>query len=134
MTTELKLQREVVEVVRGAGGFAFKMSNRFLIGVVDLFVKLPWFPAAIYEAKLTKLPAATRKTEVTLDATALQLKFLREARAAGMTTGLMSFVVRGNEFGMDIGQDVHVLLSRHRWCKMAERRKLMLELIRENLK
>lgn len=134
MTTEIKLQREIVEVVRAAGGFAFKLSNRFLIGVPDLFVKLPWHSAAFYEVKLAKLPAATRKTEIELAVTPLQDKFLREAHAAGVRTGVISLVVRGNEFGMHITQGVHPLLSWHRWCKLVERRKLMLALIREDLK
>lgn len=51
MTNELKHQTDIVDSVKRDGGNAFKMSNRFLIGVPDLAVALPPFAPCVIEVK-----------------------------------------------------------------------------------
>lgn len=48
---ELDIQRELIKATIVQGGEAFKMSNRFLVGVPDLFVQLPNHPTALIEVK-----------------------------------------------------------------------------------
>lgn len=50
-TDELKHQTDIVGSVKRDGGNAFKMSNRFLIGVPDLAVALPPFAPCVIEVK-----------------------------------------------------------------------------------
>lgn len=50
-TNEIKHQTDIVKSVKRDGGYAFKMSNRFLIGVPDLFVALPPFAPCVIEVK-----------------------------------------------------------------------------------
>lgn len=90
---ELGMQALIVDAVNGAGGFARKLSNRFLVGVVDLLVKLPDYPAGVLEVKQRDLP---KNTELAwkLDVTGPQVRFLRDAHAAGMPAGVASFMHR----------------------------------------
>lgn len=94
---ELHLQSLVVKAVREHGGVAFKMANRFLVGVSDLFVQLPGCPSALWEVKLNKMKWGS-KDIVVADLTNPQIKFLRDLIKAGGKGGVISFV-----------QDVHDL-------------------------
>lgn len=88
---ELVLQKKVCDVVNAAGGFAHKLSHRFIVGVPDLFVQLPGtppYPAIFLEAKIRSMPI--RLESFRLDVTPLQSRFLRRACAAGMRCGLLS--------------------------------------------
>lgn len=97
---ELDMQKYVVDSVNHAGGFAFKMSHRFLVGVPDLLVKLPTEylkmqmenkrPAGILEVKQRDKPKSD--IEFGLDVTPQQRHFLIRARQAGMPTGVISFM------------------------------------------
>lgn len=88
---EVEYQSLVVDVVRAQSGAATKLSNRFLIGVSDLLVKLPDCKAMLVEVKLEHAQTMNDR-EFCLDVTALQKKFLREYAAAGMCCGVLSFV------------------------------------------
>ncbi len=90
---ELGMQALIVDVVCRHGGFAQKLSNRFLVGVADLLVKLPGYPAGVLEVKQRDLPKDTRLTWK-LDITGPQTRFLRDADAAGMPAGVASFMHR----------------------------------------
>lgn len=79
---EINVQTKVVKAVVEHGGFAKKMSHRFLVGVPDLMVKLPDLPVALVEVKFDEHPkkSLTYTTEITHP----QRAFLRESRAAGI--------------------------------------------------
>lgn len=88
---EIDCQSMVVDLVRSRGGAATKLSNRFLVGVADLLVKLPKWPATLIEVKLHQT-STMKDREFKLEVTELQKKFLREYKAAGFVCGVMSFV------------------------------------------
>lgn len=107
---ELGLQKFVCDVVNDAGGYALKRNNRFMVGIVDLLVKLPskpgYFrdglqacpPAGILEVKQRLYPSSDRR--FLLDVTAPQKNDLRRADAAGMPAGVISFLQRGSGSGL----------------------------------
>lgn len=115
---ELKLQRLVVDAVTQHGGFAFKMSNRFLAGIPDLFVQIPAYPTSIWEVKISQ-PAQTRGY-CNMKVTPLQWQALSRHRAAGGLGGVISFLKRDNgwcvtirsELGTNLIVDNHILLVR----------------------
>lgn len=106
---ELGLQKFIVDTVNGAGGFARKMNNRFLIGVSDLLVKLPpktnhdalrGCPAGFLEVKQRAYPRSeTQNFEPGEGVTHQQAKFLTDAWNAGMPCGVMSFLQEGSGSG-----------------------------------
>lgn len=87
---ELRYQKQIVDGIKADGGFAFKMSNKFLVGVPDLFVKPRNWDAHIFEVKQQVLPKITRKVLVTM--TALQAGFLRNLHDAGFPCGCISIL------------------------------------------
>lgn len=90
MISELSLQKDVVDAVREAGGFAFKLTNRFTVGVADLLVKLPGEATRMVEVKFRKdykNVAAIVKFKIT----PMQRSFLTKYRDAGGQGGLMVF-------------------------------------------
>ena len=88
---ELDAQRLICKSAVSGGGFAFKMSNRFLVGVPDLLVKIPQYPTMLIEVKLDKSKV---KDPIDVEVTPTQGGYLRRARAAGMVTGVASFLQR----------------------------------------
>lgn len=93
---EVDAQSLVIRSVRAAGGAAHKLSNRFLIGVCDLLVKMPGRPAVLIEVKLQKIGITTSDSYAFIpDLTKLQEEFLLHYSRAEMATGLLSFVERG---------------------------------------
>lgn len=112
---ELKLQQFIVDAVNGAGGFGHKMSNRFLIGVSDLLVKLSpktnhdalrGCPAGFLEVKQRDY---TRGLDVfTLDVTFPQAKFLQDAAKADMPCGVASFLQKGTGSGLTLWLNIRV--------------------------
>lgn len=98
---EVDAQKLVIDAVKSAGGHGHKLSNRFLVGVVDLLIKLPGQPAMLAEVKLEKRSSFKGQTSdsvyFTPDVTALQWKFLKDYHDAGMTCGLISFVEVGGK-------------------------------------
>lgn len=93
--SELSLQRDVIESVEARGGFAKKLSNRFLIGVADLYVKLPRHPGVFIEVKDEKLPK--KSDHVLLGLTPLQRRFLMDAHRAGDNAAVLSFIAAPNK-------------------------------------
>ncbi len=93
MANELSMQALIVDAVNASGGFARKLSNMYLVGVADLLVKLPDYPAGVLEVKQRDLPKDKNLTWK-LDVTGPQTRFLRDAHAAGMPAGVASFMHR----------------------------------------
>ncbi len=91
MTRELDNQKWVIEAVQSVGGFGHKMNNRFMVGVPDLYIKLPKFQGSFFECKVAPLPKR-ENTPITLKVTPLQERFLRRAQRAGTDAGVISFV------------------------------------------
>lgn len=86
---ETALQSLFCEAVRDHKGFAEKLSNRFMIGVPDLVVKIPDFPTAFVEVKQREgVPWQDFKLEVTK----LQDDWLTRAQEAGTVALVASFV------------------------------------------
>lgn len=99
---ELAMQALVVKTVNDAGGFAMKLSHRFLVGVPDTLVKLPGFVAAgLLEVKRHDLsPMGVRANmSFKLDVTIAQRRYLRDAAQADMPSGVMSFIQTGRGAG-----------------------------------
>lgn len=93
---ETEMQQMIVDAVQEDGGFSRKLSNRFMVGVVDLIVKMPGHPAAVLEAK--RHDYGTRDpSEWQLEVTGPQKRFLRDAHRAGMLSGVVSFVQQRNK-------------------------------------
>ncbi len=110
---ELDLQRLIVDAVNGAGGRAFKLNNRFMIGYSDLLVKLPPraqaplrgafhndFPAGLLEVKQRARPKTAAQFQ--LDVTHAQGVFLQAAHDAGMPCGMASFLQEGSGSGLKL--------------------------------
>jgi hypothetical protein len=91
---EVDVQTYVVNAVKEGGGAAKKLANRFLVGVVDLLIKLPGQPAMLMEVKLEQRAQMTRRTQYPLmpAVTVPQFHMLAEYHRAGMLCGVMSFV------------------------------------------
>lgn len=85
---ELAFQQLIVQAVRSEGGFAHKMSAKFLIGVPDLFLKLAASIPGMWEVKIDNVPV--KSTVVRLKVTDLQLKWLRDYASAGGLAGVIS--------------------------------------------
>lgn len=85
---ELRFQKLIVDAVRSVGGFAHKMSSKFLIGVPDLFLKLPAHVPGMWEVKINDMPKRTNG--VKLDITPLQLKWLSDYAHSGGVAGVIS--------------------------------------------
>lgn len=104
---ELDYQRLLIKVIKDHGGFAFKSSNRFLIGVADVFFTLPYINAmnnqqsGFLEVKFNRLPARST-TLIRLDTTVKQRQFLNNVIQGGARGGVMSFVVGKGFFGVCI--------------------------------
>jgi hypothetical protein len=85
---ELRLQRKLIEKAKAEGGFAMKMSHKFMIGVPDLIIQLPHHPTAFVEVKILKYK--NWPEQVRLKMTAQQRKFLKRLQKAG---GLAGWIV-----------------------------------------
>lgn len=106
---ELDWQKLVVDAVKTNGGHAMKASNRFLVGVPDVYAKIPGCPSAWVEVKWRRAPVSiTRSFQFRLDVTAPQCRFLElETRAGGV--GLVaSFMTKPGKSWASF-QDVRVL-------------------------
>lgn len=88
---ELDFQAELKKEVKKQGGYAFKMSNQFLVGIPDLFIKLPNFDTAIVECKL--LPASYAKSgKGPIKTTPLQKSNLSRMQKAGGISGTVILI------------------------------------------
>ena len=88
---ELLLQRQIVKDVEAAGGFAKKLSSRTLVGVADLYAKLPEHRGAFIEVKIAPRPKLARR--VMVDVTVPQRRFLLAAHRAGDHAMVLSVLV-----------------------------------------
>lgn len=94
---EVQYQSLVLKIVRDAGGAGHKLSNRFLIGVSDLLVKMPNWAPMLVEVKLAKFAKSTEDDhEFNIGVTVPQLEFLKKYHNAGMKTGVLSLIEHGN--------------------------------------
>lgn len=83
---EVDIQAELVKAInKDCGGHSYKQSNRFLIGVVDLFVKHPDFAQLSLEVKTEVIMPGTKV--ITVDLTTLQKESIRKIRKAGGHAG-----------------------------------------------
>lgn len=107
---EVDIQALVCTVVNEAGGFAFKLQDRFVGGRADLLIKLPddRAPAGFLEIKQRAYPATDAQFK--LDVTHLQDRFLAKASVAGVPTGVASFLQRGTGSGLTLW--LHVMTWR----------------------
>ena len=91
MASELTLQRKLIEETNRLGGYAQKLSNRFLVGVPDLLLHLPGLPTAFIECKLEVLPARPT-TPIKINLSPQQRAVLKKMQAADMVAGWCVFV------------------------------------------
>lgn len=89
--SELRLQTLLCKGVNDKGGMAFKLANRFLVGVSDLFVQVPGFRTACVECKLNKRATAP-KEGVAVAVTSPQVRYLQKLDKAGGCGRVASFV------------------------------------------
>lgn len=94
---ELAAQSLITRAVKDHGGVAFKMANRFLVGVPDLFIQLPGCTSSLWEVKMNKTKFGMKEF-FEVDLTKPQENFLRDLIRAGGNCGTISFL-----------QDTHVL-------------------------
>lgn len=95
---ELDCQRLLIEAVQEAdiGGCGLQFNNRFIVGVVDLLLKMPGHETLILEAKLHKFAARTIDNGyliTDIGCTTKQKMYLRDWGFAGIRTGVVSFVM-----------------------------------------
>lgn len=128
---ELDYQKLIIDVVRTHGGAAFKLSNRFLVGVSDLLVKLPALPPALLEVKLDAIPV--KSNLIGLSVTVPQKRFLAAFGQAGMHTGIVSIIHKKGLFGIWIGLDLVVPLDDYFIGKMAERKAIIWSVLEKYL-
>lgn len=86
---EVDLQKLAVDAVNEHGGLAFKLSNRFLGGIPDLFVQLPGLPSALVEVKIARISKDRKVAH--FDITPLQWKVMDQHVMAGGLACLLSF-------------------------------------------
>lgn len=128
--SELSLQKDVVNSINNNGGHAFKSSNRFLVGVPDLWCKTKNGPGAWIEVKKSALPV--RVGHVILELTVPQRRFLMAEHNAGGVVGVLSFIVgKGKLWAKivkitDFPDDQKLLVSDH---KLITNRNRNLELL-----
>lgn len=123
---ELALQKYLVDSVNDAGGFAFKMSHRFLVGVPDILVQLPvthWYKpsagilphvvrpiAGILEVKQREAVInEPRASSFKLDVSPQQKNFLARAAKGGMPVGVVSFIQRKGKGLKEVRMAVYTL-------------------------
>lgn len=100
---EVDLQSELKDAVIAAGGFAYKQSNRFLVGVLDLFTQLPGFPTVIIEVKYEKSPR--KDGRVWVDLSPHQIRNMDGINRAGGVAGWVILTRRGpGEYGWTTGR------------------------------
>lgn len=148
---ETECQQLMIEAVREMHGEGLKLNNRFLVGVVDLLLKMPDIKPMWLEAKLERLSARTVVNPTwtwELGVTQKQKQWLRKWSDAGMLTGVVSFVqVTGRDvrslrmalysFGYMITNDWEARMCDHRLLgdkddRLANVRDMLREFSRRN--
>lgn len=82
---ETDLQTELKDATIEAGGYSYKASNRFLVGVLDLHIQLPNIPTVILEVKYVKKMPKDKLVSVEL--TAHQERTIKKNNEAGGVAG-----------------------------------------------
>jgi hypothetical protein len=95
MANELHYQKVFIDAVNRREGHAFKASSRFIIGVVDVYVKLPGLMGTWVEVKLDDRPK--KKEFITPAITALQKQFMKDEINAGGRALVLSFLKEGTK-------------------------------------
>lgn len=80
MKNELAFQTKIVEILNGMGAHAFKCSNRFKAGVLDIHYTRPLWGSAFIECKFDR---RVKNDVIAVKATPKQQQFSRKERAAG---------------------------------------------------
>jgi hypothetical protein len=81
---ELDVQGLIVKDCKEQGGYAIKLSNRFVAGVPDLLLAMPMVGSAFAEVKLLK-----GESTVVL-VTSLQVLTIKKMQKAGIHAGIMA--------------------------------------------
>jgi len=90
MPTELDMQEKLVDAVKKVeGGYGFKLSNKFLAGIPDLFLSTPSVGPVLLEVKMVEGP------EQLVLLTPLQRHVIIRLKAAGTAAGII--VIRPEE-------------------------------------
>lgn len=114
---ELQAQSLVVKAVREHGGVAFKMANRFLVGVSDLFVQLPRCHTYLWEAKLLKAKFDPDEIyDVTV--TPKQRHFICDVLKAGGRAGTMSFIQDQHDLYFSLVEGASTCISAALYTKL----------------
>lgn len=88
MKGELQYQADIVKGIEAMGGWAKKLSNRFLVGIPDLGMVVRPFGHLIVEVKkVDHAPTTTREVDIGL--TELQARNLRDIAGAGGNCGVL---------------------------------------------
>lgn len=88
---EIQLQAELCKEARSQGGFAFKMSNRFLVGVPDLFCQIPSLRTTLLEIKIERRQTPLLEAKLTEH----QKNYLQRINDSGGVAGWATFVPKG---------------------------------------
>lgn len=140
MAKELDLQRWVVNTVRRNSGFAFKLSNRFLVGVPDILIQMPFSITSIWEVKVND--RLVTRDYITLEVTAMQEKWLRDYATSMGVCGVISFVRDSKELMMAVYpirslaypiRENQISLDKHRVLTKGKREEIMMELLKEHI-
>lgn len=110
MTKEVQYQTKIVKAITDQGGFAMKMSHRFLVGVPDLLIKVsPQHLTLVLECKRVVV-TAKKATHALVKITPLQFQTLEKMAKAGFVTGVAAIVAEKDMVGFAILS--HMLFSR----------------------
>ena len=92
---ETEMQQLLIDAAKSVGGQGLKLNNRFVVGVVDLLISIPgcrpvWLEAKRLDLSAKSLAAGHHISDI--GCTYKQQKFLYDWHAAGMLTGVASFI------------------------------------------
>jgi hypothetical protein len=97
LRTELNVQTKLVDCVNDElDGHAFKASNRFKLGILDLSVQLPGYAHCFIEVKYMR-DGFIRRVEAPLHLTPHQARFIVDHVDAGGCAGWLMVVALGND-------------------------------------
>lgn len=83
---ELKFQTHLVDGVKRLKGYGLKLTNRFKVGIPDLYLQVPNHPTWVIEAKFKQVPTL-KTTPHTKALTPIQRKTIRDMYDAGTCAG-----------------------------------------------
>lgn len=92
MPVETDYQGDIVKAVKAEGGYGVKMSNRFLIGVPDLYLKPLGLPSMLVEVKLLTAYPVMDDSIMRVELTALQRSSLLDHQGSGGVSGWLLLV------------------------------------------